>query len=98
MDNYVDQQLKKQKEDRERYDRDILGCEPEQEEPKPKAKKNVDELIKQHKQKEEKEASNDDDSNNGGEHKKSFKSADEALEHFGQGIAQRQLELSEQKD
>lgn len=46
MDDFVEKQLQKQREDRERYDREILGKEPENADEKQAAKKNVDEIIK----------------------------------------------------
>ena len=74
MDEFVDKQLTKQKQERERYDREILGTSTT-----------------------DNEQSNEEESGSSTEHKGSFKSADEALEHFGQSIAQRTVETQMKK-
>lgn len=103
MDEFVDKQLTKQKQERERYDREILGTsttDNELVEQKTEVKSTVDDIISQQKQKSDKsdkEQSNEEEGGSSTEHKGSFKSADEALEHFGQSIAQRTVETQMKK-
>lgn len=95
MDEFVELQLSKQKAEREKYDREVLGISTRANTDSSSSsdvKSSVAEIISQTKQPSgDPDAPADDDSSNG-EHKTGFKSADEALEHFGQAIAERTVE------